>query len=321
MSMTLVAAKTYVARVVGGGASQESIDAAGEAILRGYQDWEGQKYWRFLLKDTSNTTAITGITATGVSAVVTAPSTGILDFVNVGQTVTISSGTATLAAGTTVSSVAKGLDGVTTSITLSNAFGGTTNANATLTFSADIPISAGTNLYNLPTDFSAAATGRMISNSRIFLTWRNQEYWDRMNPNQTIRGLPQEFTTYNPLSDLTQNFGEMLVKFDRIPDQDDVFQLRYFRKFNVTSTNIDMPDQYLYKFLDYCRSLLLEGKRAQDDPSGYRDSVIDSFKQAQENDEERNSENDADECIKSQYEMGSANRPLWGNGDFDAFRW
>lgn len=321
MSLTLVNAKLYVARVMGGGSSQESIDAAAEAILRGYQDWQAQKSWRFLLKDTGQTTVVTGVNAVGAAATVSPPSVGAFDFVNLGQEVTIAAGTATLAAGTTVTVITKGTDGVVTQITLSNVFGGTTNANATLTFSANIPITAGVNEYNLPLDFNTAVTARFIDVNKRTLVWRHQEYWDRIQSDQTVRGLPQEFTTYNRFSELSQNFGETLLKFDYIPDAADTMMLRYFRKFNSTGTNIDMPDEILYKFLDYCRSLLLEAKRAQDDPGGYRDSVLDSMAQAEQNDEQRNSEDDADNSIKSQYEMGPAVRPLWGNGDFDAFRW
>ena len=76
MSMTNVNAKLYIARVLGGGSSQDNIDAAAEALARGYSDWQEKKYWRFLLKDTSNNTLVTGVTATASSAVVNAPSTG-----------------------------------------------------------------------------------------------------------------------------------------------------------------------------------------------------------------------------------------------------
>jgi len=319
MSMTLVNAKIYVARVLGGAQNQEVIDMAAEAILRGYQDWQAQRFWRFLLKDTSIATAVSGITATGASASVTAPSTGAFDFVNVGQTVTISTGTATLAADTTVSSVTRNTSGVVTAITLSNAFGGTTNSSATLTFSADIPVIAGSNDYALPNDYNASATARLLTNP-VTMAWRTPEYWDRLQPDDTLQGTPSEFTTYNPYSPLTQNFGDTRLKFDKVPAQNDTLRLRYFRRFTVDGTNIDMPDEVLYKFLDYCRSLLLEAKRAQDDPAGYRSSVLDSMKQAEQNDDQPNSESDAEECIKSQYEMWPMQPPLWRNGEFDPFR-
>src|SRR5258706_2568880 len=217
MSMTVVAAKTYVARIIGGASSQEILEMGGEAILRSYQDWQAQKYWRFLLKDTSVVPTITGVTATAASAVINAPSTGAFDAVNIGQTVTISAGTATLAAGTTVSSYTRNTDGTLATITLSNAFGGTTTANATLTLSTHIPIQTGVNDYNLPLDFFAAATARFITNAQKYLTWRAQEYWDRVINDPTIVGVPSEFTTYNPNSERTQTYGETRLKFGGIP--------------------------------------------------------------------------------------------------------
>src|SRR5689334_20395097 len=213
MAMTLVNAKIYVARIIGGGAnSQEILDMAGEAIQRTYLEWQAKKFWRFLLKDTTNATAVTGVTATGASATVNAPSTGAFDFVNVGQTVTISSGTATLAADTTVSTVTRGSDGVVTAIVLSNAFGGTTNTNATLTFSANIPIRQGTNDYGLPNDFQAPFTCRLLTTPRT-LTYRDQRAWDRMIVNQDNQGTPSDYTVYNTYSDLTQNYGTRRLKF------------------------------------------------------------------------------------------------------------
>lgn len=319
MSMTTVNAKLYIARVLGGGSSQETIDAAGEALLRGYSDWEDKKFWVFLRKDTSLTTIVTGLTATGASAVVTAILNN-LNFVNIGQTVTIASGTATLAAATTVSSYTRDASGNIATITLSNAFGGTTNASATLTFSANIPIIIGVNEYNLPMDYNAGSNAKYITNLKRTLTWRDQEYWDRVQPDESLRGMATEFTTYNPVSELTQNYGDTRMRFDRIPDATDTLLFRYYRKFNTTGTNVDMPDNVLYKFLDYCRSLCLEAKRAKDDPGGFRDSALDGMEQAAENDEQRNSEDDLNECVKSQYETGMPG-PLWRNSDFDPYRY
>jgi hypothetical protein len=319
MSITLVNAKLYVARVLAGGSSQETIDAAAEAILRGYSDWEEKKFWMWLRKDTSSATAVTGLTATAASAVVSAISNN-LNFVNIGQTVTIAAAdTATLAAGTTVSSYTRDSSGNIATITLSNAFGGTTDASATLTFSADIPITIGVNEYNLPLDYNVATVAKFTSNLHRTLIWRDQEYWDRVQPDESLTGMPSEFTTYNPVSEVTQNYGDTRLRFDRIPDATDTMRLRYYRQFNTSATSIDIPDHLLYKFLDYCRALLLEAKRAKDDPGSYRDSVIDAMEQAAEGDNIRNTEDDVNECIKSQFEMGLNGTPLWRNGDFDTY--
>jgi hypothetical protein len=277
MSMTTVNAKLYVARVLGGGSSQETIDAAGEAILRAYSDWEEKKFWLWLRKDTSSTTSVTGLTATSGSAIISTGG-GFLNFVNIGQTVTIAAAdTATLAAGTTVSSYTRDTSGNIATITLSNAFGGTTDTDATLTFSADIPIIIGVNEYNLPLDYNVASVAKFTSNLHRTLIWRDQEYWDRVQPDESLTGMPAEFTTYNPVSEVTQNYGDTRLRFDRIPDATDTMRLRYYRKFSTTGTSIDIIDNLLYKFLDYARSLCLEAKRAKDDPGGFRDSVLDAM--------------------------------------------
>lgn len=323
MSLTTVAAKTYISRVLGGGASQETIDAAGEALLRGYQDWQEQKFWRFLLKDTSTTTPVSAPAAAN-GATLSANGTMIaaagLDFVNIGQSVTYAGATGTLAADTTVSSYTRNADGTVATVVLSNAVAGITGTEAgVFTFGADIPVREGVNEYNLPADYNVGAVAKLTSNVKRILIWRSQEYWDRVQPDETIRGLAAEFTSYNPVSEATQNFGTQRLKFDRIPDVNDTMRLRYFRVFNTTGTYVDMPNDLIYKFLDYCRSLLLEAKRAKDDPAGYRESVIDSMQQAANSDEERSSETDVDDCIKSQYEMGLSGTPLWRNGDFDQY--
>lgn len=317
MSMTLVNAKIYVAQVIGGANSPHVIAAAGEAILKGYQDWQAARFWRFLLKDTSLGFKVTGVALANDSYVVSAPSIGAFDGVNVGVTVTAADGH--IPADTTVTAYTRDENGIITSITLS-AYPSDDSTSTTLTFSGDIPVVVGTRSYNVPTDFGSPFGARLISNTKRPLTYRDIRQWDRTIYDQTVQGIPLEYTLYNPYSELTQNYGVKQIMFDRIPAAADTLQLRYYRVFNTTGTYIDMPDDVLYKFLDYCRSLLLHTKRAQDDPVGYQASVMDSFQQAQEGDEEPTDDNDVDMCMKSQYEMGDWNRPLWGNGDFDPYR-
>lgn len=321
MSMTVVAARVYVARIIGGANDSKAIDLASEAISRAYTDWQNQKFWTFLLRDTSSTTAVTGCAATASSAVVNAPSAGAFDFVNVGQTVTIATGTATLAAGTTVSSFVRGSDGVITSITLSNSFGGTTNSNATLTFSADIPLVQGTDEYNLPADFGGTYTARLIdtAGTKEPLRFIEQRLWDKNTLDQTLQGIPEEYTTYNPISESTQNFGTSRLKVFKVPDASHTLRLRYFRIFNQTGTYIDVPDQYLYQFLDYARMLMLATKRAQDDPNSYAQEIQAAFGVSQQTDEQPNDDDDGDSRMKSPYEGGGSRGPIVNNGNFDVY--
>jgi hypothetical protein len=315
MAMLTTAARIYIATVIGGSQSPGAIDAADEALRRGYSDWQIKRNWEFLLKDNTRSTAVTGCAATGAASSVTAPSAGAFDFVNVGQGVTISTGTATLTAGTVVSAITRGTDGVISSITLSNAFGGTTNSNATLTFSALMHITAGSNDYSMPNDMWEPYTGRFVTTSKRPVLYKNQRLWDRTQYDQTISGVPCEYTMYNPYSDLSQGHGARHLKFDVVPDRDDDLLLRYYRLFIVDGTYVDMVDQLLYPFLDYCRARALEAKRAQENPQGYLNEQKASQQDAAENDEEH--EDNEDSVMRSQNEMGFfINKPIVGGGEF-----
>lgn len=316
MSMSVTDARAYVAGIIGGSNDPKALTRATEALARTYTDWQNQRFWTFLLKDTSNTTSVTGCTATLAASSVTAPSTGAFDFVNIGQTVTISSGTATLAAGTTVTGFTRGSDGVITAIALSNSFGGSTNSNATLTFSADIPLIEGTDEYNVPNDFAGGYTSRLIDGPKTRVQYIELRFWDKITLDQTLQGVPEAYTTYNPISEGAQNFGTSRIKIMKVPDGSYTFRLRYFRQFVQTGTYLDVPDAYLYQFLDYARSIMLITKRAQDDPNAYATQTQNAFEAAQQNDEQPNDDDDGDIRLKSPYEFGET-RPIVGNGQFD----
>ena len=314
MAMTTVNARVYIARVIGGGASPTAIDAADEALRRGYADWQTMRNWDFLLKDNSLATLVTSVTCTLSSAVVSPPASGDLDFVNVGQSVAVSSGTATLVAGTTVLSFTRNTDGTIATVTLSNSFGGTTGS-CTLSFGAYMHITGGTNDYNLPRDCYEPYSARFITNSKRPLMYKNQRVWDRTQWDQTVRGTPAEYTQYNPYTPASQNHGTEHLKFDRVPNQDDDLFLRYYRKFTVDGTYVDMHDKFLYAFLDYCRARALEAKRAQENPQEYLREQKAQADKSGESEEEK--EDDDDNYMKSQFEQGSShNRPIVGNGDF-----
>lgn len=326
MSMTLVNAKIYVARIIGGGAgSQESLDMAGEAILRGYQDWQNVVkkggFWRFLLKDTTIAKAAFTAHCHSGSGLFhepgdPTPATGVLNFINIGDTFTAS---AQFTGTITVLSYTRDSNGNVDSFTVDQNAAGTANVTLTPT-STNIPIVVGVNDYNLPTDFLAPYVARLLTIPRT-LTWRDIRWWDRNITDSTQHGTPSDYNTYNPYSALTQNFGVTHLRFDRTPGSTDTLLLRYYRQFNTTATNIDIPDDMLYQFLDYCRNLLLVTKRAKDDPAGYARSVNEAAEGASTDDEEPTDDNDADTVMKAQYEAGGDwNRQLWNNGPFDATR-
>jgi hypothetical protein len=178
----------------------------------------------------------------------------------------------------------------------------------------------GSNDYALPIDFFAPFSATLLANKRT-LTYRDQRWWDRVIVDQSVLRTPSDYGVYNAYSEETQNFGTKRLKFDSAPDGNDTLLLRYYRTFNPTGTNIDMIDDFLYQFLDYARSLLLATKRAQDDPEGYSQMSAKGAESAVEQDEQVTDDDDFDRGLKSQYEVGDYNRPIWGNGPFDPYRY
>ena len=320
MSMTVTDAKAYVAGIVGGSNDPKALVRAAEAIARGYTDWENQKWWTFLLKDTARGFTVSGITATSGSATISTFTSGTLDGVNVGVAVTVVSGTATLVAGTVVSSFTRNTDGTFATVVLSNAFAGTTSTVEVLAFAGDIPTVAGTSEYNLPPDYSGYYSARLTDNvgPKTKLTWIDHRLWDTVTFDQTLRGLPEAYTAYNPDSAAGQNFGTSRLKLFKVPDAAYTVRIRFFRKFNQTGTSIDVPDTYLYQFLDYCRALMLATKRAQDDPQSYARLSQNGFESAQESDEVPSDDEDGEIRLHSPYEREDV-RPIVGNGNFDPY--
>jgi hypothetical protein len=300
MSMTRANARNYVARVLGGANDDKAWDMAEEALVRAASDWQTAHLWESYLKDTSLGFAVTGLTATQSVATVSAVTAGVLDGVNVGVTVTISSGSATLPAGTTVLSYTRATDGTI----------------ATITFSGDIPILEGVQDYNAPPDFATPYMARLTSSPEWDLTYIRPRLWNRMAVNQTTRGIVEAYTMFNAISPATQARGTKRLRVYRIPNADNVMQMAYYRAINETADPVDVPDEYLYKFLDYARGLLVMTKRAMDSPGDYL-KLAGSGVQSAVTDDEEDSE-DEDKRMISQMEQGNMNRPLWGNGQFNS---
>lgn len=304
-------ARTYIARIVGGAASPQILDMADEAILAGAQDWTNARKWNFLLKDTALGFSVAA--CTGNSATITAPSSGAFDAVNVGVTVTVSGNSAALAVGTTVSSYTRSADGTVATITLSNAVTSSTGVY-TMTFSGDIPLIAGTQEYNAPTDFDSPYIARLLTN-KWALVYVPYHEWQRKVNDQTVRGTVEGYTIYNPVSFGTQNYMQKRLRVFMIPSASDTLHLQYFRNINASSDPVDMFQNYLYPFLDYCQWLLLLKKSAHDDRLPQIEERARGALTAAMVDDEEISE-DWDVTMKSQMEMGFMGRPLWGNGQF-----
>jgi hypothetical protein len=306
--MTRANAKIYIARVLGGARGSDPLAMAEEALLRGFSDWSAEKDWEFLLKDMSLGFTVASC-AINDSVTVSAPSTGAFDGVNSGITVT---GTG-VPADTTVSSYTRGSDGTISSITLSAATTGGSQS-VTLTFGGNIPIVQGVQDYNLPSDFKSPYGARLITNLKWPLTFIRPREWNRLTYEQTTQSSPTLYTVFNPISALTQDKGTYRLRILPISAQSDTLKFEYYRRFNETADPIDIPDEYLYQFLDYCAGLLLLRKRSFDNPELAIQDAMKSFEKVKQNDQEPTEDEDIG-LISSM--DASSRRPLWTNGPFD----
>jgi hypothetical protein len=183
------------------------------------------------------------------------------------------------------------------------------------TAATDITLVAGTSDYTLPADFNGSYTARMIDSlgTKSSLRFIDQRYWDKNTGDQTLQGIPHAYTILSP-SGTTAT-----MRVFKVPNAAYVVRLRYFRSFITTGTTIDIPDEYLYKFLDCARAILLEAARAVKDPTAFLAVTRASFEDASQTDEQLNDDDDNDSRLKSPYECGDSRRPIVGNGIFDDF--
>ncbi len=317
MSMTRTNAKKYVARGVGGQLDSRILDMAEEALQRAFEDWETAKNWGFLLRDTASGFSVAGVSLTSGIAVINAPSSGAFDAVNKLVSVT---GTG-IQANTTVTDFTRNADGTIASITVSPAPNSTTSS--TLSFSGNIPLIAGTNEYNTPTDFRSPYFAQLFG-QQLGLGYIQYRYWNRINNDQTVQGLPEAYTVYNPVSAGTQNFGTYRLRVFRTPSGTagelyDTLFMQYYRSFNRDSDPLDIPNEYLYKFLDYAQWRFFEKKDATNERLPQMEkNALSGLNAAMIDDEEKAEEEEGFRLI-SQAEMGGRRRELWSNGQFSTY--
>lgn len=313
-TMSRNAAKTYIARIIGGAGDAGVLDMAEEALQKGYSEWQTARNWEGLLKDDTLGFTVAGLTT--ISDTLAPTVAGDFDGVNIGVTVTLSvvSGTPALTTGTTVKNYLRNSTGGVATIILTNAITG--SGTYSLTFTGDIPIIQGIQDYNLPPDFFRAYTARLISNKQWPVDFVRPRYWNKRTINDQVQGVVEAYTIFNSISSNTQGNGTKRLRVYRIPASADILRLTYYRMFNVLADPIDMEDDFLYKFLDFCSAILLDRKRAQDNPSGYMAEVMSNMQAAMVADEETTE--DEDIRLISQMEMGDTQKPLWTNGQFNS---
>lgn len=315
--VTRTSAKFYIARQLGMADEKNILALSEEALRRTYEDWEAAKNWMFLLRDMTGGYTVAGVSLSGSSTQVNAPSVGVFDFINLNQGV---SGTG-IAPGTVVSTIHRATDNTIDYITLS--IQPSVETGITLTFAGNIPLMCNVGEYNLPLDFHAPYHGRLV-NKRLPMEYTQYRYWNRKIFDHTITGLPETYTVYNPQSSGSQNYGTYRMDVFRIPNgttgtQYDTMYLQYYRKFNKDADPLDVPSQYLYKFLDYAKWVLL-ASRAPGDPrlATLEPAAKAALQSAMVRDEEL-AEEEEDKRMVSSMEASLNPRPLWNNGQFTQF--
>jgi hypothetical protein len=260
MSMTLTAAKAYVAKIMGLHNDTNALTIAADAIEATYRKWATLSYWNWTLKDTVAGFTVTTCTVNAGAKTLTPATAGDLDGVNLNVEVALSTNSWSVPDGTTVVSYSRDSSGHIVLVTLSDTpTGGTGTASAT--FAGDIPLVAGVQEYNPPTDFESPYAARLVANPRL-LTYIKYREWNKKVADHTQQGTPECYTVYNPISSGTQRFKRLRVF--RIPSTADTLHLQYYRTLDTDSAVIDIWDDYLYVFLDDARMQFLMQKNADD---------------------------------------------------------
>lgn len=255
MSYTLPNAKVYIAQILGAQLDANMLVAAGDKLAVATDAWNVAHNWTFLLTDTSQPRTIADAVTSGANANLTSASNAF-DFVNNGQGI---SGT-NIQAGTVVQ--AKTNAGA---LVMSLPSTGTVSG---VTFTADIPIIAHVQDYDLPKNHKDAYTARLLTNPRVLEFIKHREV-DRKVPNQTIEGVASHYTTYNPagFSATGQDtMNQKKLRLFKIPSSGDVLREKYYRLMDRThsSGTVDIYDPYLFPLLNLARVYLLMDKDAED---------------------------------------------------------
>jgi len=145
-----------------------------------------------------------------------------------------------------------------------------------VTFGGTIPIISGTDTYTLPTSFWRPYSCRLVSAVKQPLYYVPQAFFDGLSFDQTVGGGVVAYTIYNPDNFVASGTQQAKIRFFRVPAQDDVALLRYYRPFDGTLDPVDMSDRYLYVLLDFARVHLLRSRNATDSRLPYLEAEISS---------------------------------------------
>jgi hypothetical protein len=250
--ITLANADTYVARILGGSGDTGIKAQARDALKAAYNELLHRNNWSWLGVDTSQSFTVVNCAHNNDPTVTTTTANGFVG-VLAGMTVTGDN----IPADTTVSSVTSH-----TELELSaSATGGDLSAE-TLTFGGTIPIVDGTADYQLRQQFWKPLSCRLMSTRFAPLQFMQIQDWDAVSHDQSTEGTVVAYTIWNGEQFDAETNPDTYIKFIRVPGAADVCLLRYWRKPNFSGTYVDVPDEFLYVFMDFARLHLLRSKDA-----------------------------------------------------------
>lgn len=254
MPMTLAAADTYVSRIIGGAGAANVVTQARDALKASYNELLHRNNWSWLGVDTAQTFTV-GTGSTNSNTTIT---TTVTDgFKNVLVGMTVADDGSDIPADTKVASIETNL-----SLTLDTAATGTTADTVIFTFGGTIPIIDGTADYKIPAEFWKPLSARLVSTQFRPLNYMRIQNWDSRSYDQTQKGAVVAYTIWDGSTFDPNTTQQSFIKFIRVPAADDVCLLRYWRKPDFTGTYMDVPDEFLYVFLDYAQLHLLRQKDA-----------------------------------------------------------
>ena len=251
-------AYTYVARGLSfAGSDADRIASAKDGIKAAIEEWNLRRDWRYLLMDTRNGFTVAACTSNGATpSVITTTTPNGFAGVNIGQTATGLSGTITV--------VSVG----STNLTLTAAEM-VTGGPVTLTFSGDIPIVVGSDLYNLPTTIKRIYSVRLLTNERT-LSWKDEREIDRKYISQTQQVVPAFYNNFNDASfSPVKPYGRLRIF--PISSVTDTCRVRYYRPIVQPSSDsdvLDMPERYTFGMLILAKYYFLTGYNAENARTG-----------------------------------------------------
>ena len=249
MSMTLANADIYISRIIGGAGDTAIIAQARDALKGAMEELLHRNNWTYLRQDTSVSFTVGGCDLQAGGVIETTE-----NFNRVAEGMAV--------AGTDVVAGAKVASFNSNTNLVVSPVNPTPNAGPlTLTFSGNITIVAGTDLYDLPALVWKPMSARLISSQFRPLAYIQPGKYDDISYDQSVQGSVVAYTLYNAKSHDTDNQRGVL-RLIRVPSAADVVLVKYYRLPSFDGTDVDVPDEYLYTFLDFARLHLLRSKDA-----------------------------------------------------------